>query len=81
MPWVCLIYEERPEACRTYPRPDSYIPPGCAYYFPGDGSRQGSCDQECGACCMESRVDGEPEGKPLDESMGGRPCKHLTYEE
>ena len=77
--WVCEIYDNRPEVCKEYPRADSYIPQSCGYFFPGDGSRRGSCDPECeGACCRVPRRDGEPEGDNLPEIAGGMPCKYLV---
>jgi len=79
---VCEIYEDRPEMCRNYPRPDSYIPPSCGYFFPGDGTRRGQCDPECeGACCKSPRRDGEPLGDYLPEISGGMPCKYLVEKE
>jgi Fe-S-cluster containining protein len=78
--WICEIYAERPEMCRSYPRPDSYRPPGCSFFFPGDGSRTGECNQ-CGECCGEPRVDGEPLGKPLSLDEGGQSCKYLDWKE
>lgn len=77
---ICEIYDDRPEMCREYPRADSYMPTSCGYFFPGDGTRRGSCDPECeGACCKVAREGGEPEAAPMPEEAGGEPCKHLVY--
>lgn len=79
---ICTIYDKRPEMCRKYPKPDNYIPLSCGYFFPGDGRRQGECDPKCGgACCKVPRKDGEPEGQPMMEEMGGMPCKYLEEKE
>ena len=74
---VCGIYEKRPEVCKTYPRPDSYHPDACGYYFTGE-ERKGRCYLDCQAsCCSLPREGGEPGGAPLPEVAGGEPCRHL----
>lgn len=80
---ICSIYDERPEMCRNYPARDGrYIPPSCSFFFPGDGTRRGSCDPKCeAACCRLPRVGGEPLGLPLEEELGGLPCKFLALKE
>lgn len=80
MPWVCSIYEKRPELCKTYPLPGHYMPPSCGFSFLGDGTRRGRCLPECDAsCCRVPRSKGEPEGVWTPDIMGGEPCKHLEY--
>lgn len=80
--FVCEIYEDRPEMCKEYPKEDSYMPPSCSFFFPGDGTRQGTCDPECeAACCRVPRRNGEPLADYLDEISGGMPCKHLIEKE
>lgn len=82
MPWVCGIYEKRPDVCKTYPRANSYQPDSCGYFFSGDGTRQGRCEEECdSSCCRLPRQGGEPGGAPLPEVAGGEPCKYLEYTE
>ena len=52
------------------------------FFFPGDGTRRGVCDPECeAACCKLPRLDGEPLGAPVEEFLGGLPCKHLKINE
>ncbi|CAB4131158.1 hypothetical protein UFOVP276_158 [uncultured Caudovirales phage] len=82
---ICGIYEKRPAMCRHYPQPlgggqTSYTPPGCTYWFDGEGKRHGECDPFCrAACCLVERAGGEPEGEQLDGAAGGLPCKHLVW--
>lgn len=80
---ICSIYDDRPEMCKNYPQPDGrYIPPSCGFFFPGDGTRRGECDPECeAACCRLPRQNGEPLGLPLEEYLGGLPCKYLVLNE
>lgn len=79
MPWICSIYETRPEFCRKYPESDSYLVQGCGFYFVGD-ERRGACDVECDArCCRTPREGGEPMGYALPEEEGGLPCKYIKY--
>ena len=79
---VCGIYDKRPKRCRDYPRADSYQPESCGYFFPGDGTRRGRCEEECDAtCCKLPREKGEPGGAAMPEVAGGLPCKHLEYTE
>ena len=80
MGMVCRIYKDRPQSCKDYPRPGAYLPRSCSYFFPGDGTRQGQCNQ-CGACCSMPRVGAEPDGSYLSEDQGGSPCRHLDFEE
>lgn len=78
---ICGIYKNRPEACKRYPEPGSYILEQCSYYF-ADGKRKGECDPECQAsCCSLPRHQGEPTSPGLPEIAGGLPCKHLVYSE
>jgi hypothetical protein len=78
---ICSIYKDRPEMCRNYPQTDGrYVPPSCGFFFPGDGTRRGECDPECeAACCRLTRQDGEPLGLPLEDYLGGLPCKYLAW--
>ena len=76
----CGIYEDRPKVCREYPKIDHYRPKECKFYFIGN-DRLGSCDCGKGACCAIPRQDGVPGGAPLPKVGGGKPCKHLVYEE
>jgi hypothetical protein len=79
---ICGIYDERPEVCKKYPQPGSYVPEGCGYWFDAEGKRGGECDPACQAsCCQLPRAGGEPGGAPLPEIAGGEPCKHLVYVE
>lgn len=76
---ICGIYDKRPEQCRRYPEPGSYIMDQCSFYFE-NGERKGECDPDCQAsCCMEPRHKGEPTGPAMPEIAGGLPCKHLVY--
>lgn len=76
----CGIYETRPELCRIYPTVNHWTPDVCTYSFPyGDGTREGECACEVGACCATPRQNGEPGGTPLPEEAGGQPCKHLVW--
>jgi Fe-S-cluster containining protein len=80
MPWLCGIYEERPDLCRRYPEPGSFIPKSCGFSFQGDGKRSGRCEPGCGAsCCRLPRVGGGPEATSLPEAAGGLPCRHLVF--
>jgi len=80
MPWICSIYEDRPEFCRRWPRPGSNIPKSCGYFFAGDGTRAGKCLVECEAsCCRLPRMSGDPDGAALPEAVGGVPCRYLEY--
>lgn len=82
MPWICGIYESRPEACKKYPQADSYQPESCGYYFLGDGKRRGRCEEDCeSSCCRLPRRNGEPGEVALPAVAGGLPCKHLEYVE
>ncbi len=76
----CGIYETRPQLCRDYPMIGHYTPPECTYSFP-DGTREGECACEVGACCATPREHGEPGGAVIPEESGGEPCKHLTWED
>lgn len=83
MPCVgrCGIYESRPQFCRDYPRPGDFLPPACTYTFEGN-VRKGECQPDIcleNCCCNYPREGGEPEGKSLDELIGGVPCKHLVW--
>lgn len=79
---VCSIYEDRPKSCRDYPKEGNYIFDQCGYFFPGDGTRRGSCEPECEAtCCREPRKGGEPGGDGLPAELGGEPCKYLAVRE
>ena len=74
---ICGIYKDRPEVCRTYPRPSSYLLSSCGYRF-FDQQRVGGCYLECQAsCCLQTRLNGEPDGSPLSEIAGGEPCRYL----
>lgn len=76
---ICGIYEDRPEECKRYPEPGSYMLKQCSFYF-ADNERKGACDPECQAgCCMLPRHQGEPTGPAVPEIAGGLPCKHLVY--
>lgn len=82
MPWVCDIYEDRPELCKKYPEAGSLMMKSCGFFFPGDGTRRGRCVKECeAACCRMPRIDGEPTNPGLPEAVGGLPCKHLVWTE
>jgi hypothetical protein len=82
MPFVCGNYENRPQSCKDYPKADSYQPSCCGYFFPGDGSRRGRCEEDCDStCCKLTRAGGEPEGAATKEDDGGEPCKFLVYVE
>ena len=82
MPWICSIYENRPELCKRYPEPGSLLMKSCGYFFPGDGTRQGKCEAACeAACCRMPRLDGIPDNPALPEAAGGLPCKYLVYTE
>lgn len=78
---ICSIYENRPQMCKDYPKQGSYIMPQCGYFFPGDGTRRGSCTPECeAACCREPRRNGEPGEGSLPAELGGEPCKYLVVD-
>jgi len=80
MPWICSIYNDRPDKCRRWPESGSFIPKSCGYVFLGDGKRRGRCEPECGAsCCRLPREDGDPEGAALPEAAGGVPCRYVTW--
>lgn len=80
MPWICSIYEERPDQCRNYPVATSFIPESCGFVFLGDGKRRGRCEPECGAtCCQLPRMNGDPEGAALPKAAGGEPCRYLVW--
>jgi len=82
MPWICEIYENRPDLCKRYPEPGSFVPNSCGFHFPGDGTRRGRCEPECEAtCCKLPRVGGDPTATSLPEAAGGLPCKYLVYSE
>jgi hypothetical protein len=82
MPWICSIYDTRPDMCRRYPEAGSFVPESCGFYFPGDGTRQGRCEPECGAsCCKLPRMNGDPDGAALPEAAGGIECRYLTWSE
>lgn len=76
----CSIYGDRPKVCEDYPKVDHWRPEVCTYYFI-NGERLGSCDCDAGACCATPREGGEPGGAHLPESTGGKPCRHLVWEE
>lgn len=77
--YCCGIYDQRPEMCKRYPEPGSYVPDVCTFYF-SDGERKGSCDPNCNSsCCFLPRVGGEPGASPMPEIAGGEPCKHISY--
>jgi hypothetical protein len=76
----CSIYDTRPEVCRVYPKLEHYRPEVCTYYFI-DGVRLGSCTCDQGACCQIPRSEGAPGGAPMPEIAGGKPCRHLVWEE
>ena len=82
MPYICSIYETRPDLCVNYPTEDSeIIPDTCTFYF-ADGQRKGQCSVECNAaCCRWPREGGEPLGHALPEEAGGLPCKYLEWVE
>lgn len=80
MPWICGIYDKRPQRCKDYPQADSYQSSCCGYFFPGDGTRRGRCEEDCDStCCKLTRRDGEPDGEALKEDEGGESCKYLIY--
>jgi len=82
MPWVCGIYDNRPDVCKRYPQANSYQPDSCGYFFAGDGKRQGRCEEDCdSSCCRLPRQGGEPGGAALPAEAGGLPCKYLDYSE
>jgi hypothetical protein len=82
MPWICSIYEKRPDLCRRYPEPGSFVPESCGYVFFGDGKRRGRCVPECEAsCCRMPRIGGDPTATSLPDAAGGLPCRYLTYTE
>ena len=75
---ICGIHDRRPDVCRRYPQPGSYLPQSCGFRFAA-GERKGHCYLECQAsCCRLPRQGGEPGGAPLPEIAGGLPCKHLV---
>ena len=76
----CAIYETRPKVCRDYPKLEHYLPKECTYYFE-DGERKGTCSCDVAACCQIPRQHGEPGGAPLPEIAGGKPCRHIVWEE
>lgn len=79
----CGAYGSRPDFCKNYPTIHDTLPPGCTYSF-HNGVRSGDCHPEiCGDnnCCSYPRENGEPEGKSLDQFLGGLPCKHLMWDE
>ena len=78
---ICEIYDKRPEMCKRYPEPGSYMLDQCSFYF-ADNERKGACDPNCQAsCCTLPRHQGEPTGPAMPEIAGGLPCKHLVYSE
>lgn len=80
--FICTIYEDRPEACRSYPQLGSYRPESCTYWFDEHGVRHGECSEECmAACCALPRRNGEPGEIGLPEAAGGRSCKYLSFAE
>lgn len=82
MPWICSIYDERPESCKKWPDSGSFIPESCGFIFLGDGKRRGRCEPECeAACCKLPRMNGDPDGAALPEAVGGEPCRYLTWTE
>jgi len=82
MPWICSIYEDRPDLCKRYPEPGSFVPQSCGYHFPGDGTRRGKCEVECEAsCCRLPRQNGDPDGTSLPEAAGGEACRYLIFTE
>jgi hypothetical protein len=76
----CGIYETRPQVCRDYPKIDHYQPEECTFSFVGN-ERRGECACGVGACCNTPRENGEPGGAPMPSLAGGKPCKHLVWEE
>jgi hypothetical protein len=79
----CGIYATRPQFCQDYPKVTDFVPSGCTYSFLGS-ERTGTCQPEVcqeNICCAYPREAGEPEGVSLDSLAGGRPCKHLVWQE
>lgn len=76
----CGIYDQRPQVCKDYPKIDQYMPEECTFLFIGD-KRCGSCNCDVSACCAAPKQDGEPGGAPMPSIAGGKPCKHLVWEE
>lgn len=79
----CGIYESRPRFCREYPKPGDFLPPGCTYTFEGN-ERKGECQPEScqeNCCCNYPREEGNPEGKGMDDKVGGLPCKFLVWQD
>lgn len=79
----CGNYENRPQFCRDYPRITDAMPASCTYRFHGD-QREGTCQPEVcqeNACCNWPRRGGEPAAEALDRESGGKPCKHLEWED
>lgn len=79
----CGIYTNRPKFCRDYPTAKDAIPAACTFRFLGD-KREGTCQPEVcqeQACCNWPREGGEPEGAPCTLEEGGKPCKHMKWEE
>jgi len=77
----CGNYENRPDFCKKYPTLFDMIPDGCAFHFVGE-ERHGKCRPDLcqeNNCCSWPREGGEPEGRSLDEKVGGRECKHLVW--
>jgi hypothetical protein len=76
----CGIYDKRPQVCRDYPKVDHYMPEECTFTFSGN-ERHGECACGVGACCSSPRENGEPGGAALPALAGGKPCKHLVWDE
>ena len=79
----CGIYESRPQFCRDYPGPTSFMPAACTYRFL-NGERTGSCQPEVcqeHACCNYPRRGGEPTADACPTEDGGKPCKHIVWVE
>lgn len=76
----CGIYDQRPEACRSYPLVEFDLPEECTFTFVGS-DRRGFCSCNVGACCSAPRENGEPGAPPKVVDPKGLPCKHLTWVE
>ena len=76
----CGIYDQRPQVCKDYPKVDQYMPEECTFTFNGS-ERRGDCACHEGVCCNTPRENGEPGGAAMPSIAGGKPCKHLVWQE
>lgn len=79
----CGIYGNRPKFCQDYPTINDVRPGACTYKFRGE-EREGTCQPEVcqeQACCLWPRKFGEPDAEAATREEGGRPCKHVVWQD